>query len=159
MEEIMCKGLEVGANLSSLISREIRWLKQSGKGKGMRSWKDHDYLINFILGFMVISLRVSHLSDLFYSQDTVQVLPKWLSSGGSGGESTCQCRRLRFNPWIGKLPWWKEWQPTLVFLPGKFHGQRTLPGYSHGVRHSPKSWAQLNAWVHTHTWTWHILGL
>lgn len=56
--------------------RSDGWSRVSRKRKGMRSWKDHDYLINFILGFMVISLRVSHLSDLFYSQDTVQVLPK-----------------------------------------------------------------------------------
>ena len=29
-----------------------------------------------------------------------------------------------------KIPWRREWQPTLVFLPGKFHGQRNLVGYS-----------------------------
>ena len=27
-------------------------------------------------------------------------------------------------------PWRREWQPTLVFLPGEFHGQRSLVGYS-----------------------------
>ena len=30
----------------------------------------------------------------------------------------------------GKIPWRKKWQPTLVFLPGESHGQRTLAGYS-----------------------------
>ena len=35
-----------------------------------------------------------------------------------------------FNPWIGKIPWRREWLPTPVFLPGKFHGQRSLTGYS-----------------------------
>ena len=34
-----------------------------------------------------------------------------------------------FNPWIGKIPWRREWQPTPVFLPGKSHGQRSLVGY------------------------------
>ena len=38
--------------------------------------------------------------------------------------------RDRFNPWIGKIPWSRKWQPTPVFLPGKFHGQRSLVGYS-----------------------------
>ena len=38
-------------------------------------------------------------------------------------------RRLRFDPWVGKIPWRKEWQPTLVFLPGEFYGQRSLVGY------------------------------
>jgi len=35
-----------------------------------------------------------------------------------------------FNPWIGKMPWRREWLPTPVFLPGEFHGQRSLAGYS-----------------------------
>ena len=39
-------------------------------------------------------------------------------------------RRLRFDPWVGKIPWRKEWQPTLVFLPGEFYGQRSLVGCS-----------------------------
>ena len=34
-----------------------------------------------------------------------------------------------FNPWVEKIPWRRKWQPTLVFLPGKSHGQRTLVGY------------------------------
>ena len=45
-------------------------------------------------------------------------------------ESTCRCRRLRFDPWAGKIPWRRKWQPTPVFLPGKSHGQRILVGYS-----------------------------
>ena len=34
------------------------------------------------------------------------------------------------DPWIGKMPWRRAWQPTPVFLPGKSHGQRSLVGYS-----------------------------
>ena len=44
-----------------------------------------------------------------------------------------QCRRLkrhRFNPWVRKILWSRKWQPTPVFLPGKFHGQRSLAGYN-----------------------------
>ena len=29
-----------------------------------------------------------------------------------------QCRRPRFDPWVGKIPWRRKWQPTPVFLPG-----------------------------------------
>ena len=29
----------------------------------------------------------------------------------------------------GKIPWRREWQPTPVFLPREFHGQRSLVGY------------------------------
>ena len=39
----------------------------------------------------------------------------------SDEESTCQCRRLRFNPWVRKIPWRRKWQPTPVFLPGESH--------------------------------------
>ena len=35
-----------------------------------------------------------------------------------------------FNPWVGKIPWRREWQPTPVFMPGKSHGPRSLVGYS-----------------------------
>ena len=35
-----------------------------------------------------------------------------------------------FNPWVGKIPWKREWQPTPAFLPGKSHGQRRLEGKS-----------------------------
>ena len=30
---------------------------------------------------------------------------------------------------LRKIPWRRKWQPTLVFLPGEFHGQRSLVGY------------------------------
>ena len=53
-------------------------------------------------------------------------LPWWLS----GKESACQCRRCRFNHWVRKIPWRRKWQPKPVFLPGKFHGQRSLKDYS-----------------------------
>ena len=47
---------------------------------------------------------------------------QWLSSK----ESACQCRRHRFDPWVRKTPWRRKWQPTLGFLPWKYHGQRSL---------------------------------
>ena len=37
----------------------------------------------------------------------------------SGKESTCQSRKHGFDPWVGKIPWRRKWQPTPVFLPGK----------------------------------------
>ena len=35
-----------------------------------------------------------------------------------------------FDPWVGKTPWRRKWQPTPVLLPGKSHGWRILVGYS-----------------------------
>ena len=46
----------------------------------------------------------------------------WCSDGK---ESAC-----RFGPWVRKIPWRWEWQPTPVFWPGESHGQRSLVGYS-----------------------------
>ena len=48
-----------------------------------------------------------------------------------------------FYPWVRKIPWRRDWQPTLEFLPGKYHGQGILVGYSlvgYGVT---KRWTQL----------------
>ena len=53
-------------------------------------------------------------------------LPKW----HKGKESSSQCKRLGFNPWVGKIPWSRKWQPTLVSLPGKSHEQRNVVSYS-----------------------------
>ena len=39
-------------------------------------------------------------------------------------------KRLGVDPWVRKILWRRKWQPTPVFLPGKFHGQRSLVGYS-----------------------------
>ena len=53
--------------------------------------------------------------------------------GASGEEPACQGRRenrCRFDPWAGKIPWRRAWQPSPVFLPGESHGQRSLVGYS-----------------------------
>jgi len=53
--------------------------------------------------------------------------------GASGKERACQCRRWKrceFDPWVEKIPWRRAWLPTLVFLPGESHGQRSLVGYS-----------------------------
>ena len=41
-----------------------------------------------------------------------------------------QCGRPGFDPWSGRAPWRRKWQPTPVFLPGKSHGQRSLMSYS-----------------------------
>jgi len=38
--------------------------------------------------------------------------------------------RHGFDPWVGKIPWRRAWQPTLVLFPGESHGQRSLAGYS-----------------------------
>ena len=67
-------------------------------------------------------------------------ISRWLSNK----EPACQCRRCRFCPWVGKIPWSRKWQPTPVFLPGKSHGQRSLVGYSPWGRKEPDMTEQLH---------------
>ena len=65
-----------------------------------------------------------------------------LPRGLTASRICLQCKRHRrhgFNSWVGKIPWRRAWQPTLVFLPGEPHGQRGLGGRSataHGVAES-----------------------
>ena len=54
-------------------------------------------------------------------------------SDSSGKKSACQCKRNKrrgLDPWVRKIPWRRAWQPTPVFLPREFHGERSLAGYS-----------------------------
>ena len=41
-----------------------------------------------------------------------------------------KCGSPRFDPWVGKIPWRRKWQPAPVFLPGESHGWRSVAGYS-----------------------------
>ena len=61
----------------------------------------------------------------------------WLS----GKESDCQCGSCGFDPWVGKIPWRREWQLPPISLLGKSHGQRSLLGIVHGVtKESDTTW-------------------
>ena len=71
--------------------------------------------------------------------------PLWLS----GKESPCQCwshRRLGFDPWVGKIPWRRQWQPTPVFLPAKIPWTEEPDGVL-----SMRSLRGTCDWVHRHS--------
>ena len=87
-----------------------------------------------------------------------------IPSGSAGKGPACQCRRCRrhrFDPWAGKIPWRRKWQPkqpTPVFFPGKSMDKGAWKATVHGVA---KSWILLSghactrarACAHTHTHT------
>ena len=50
--------------------------------------------------------------------------------GGSVIKNHLPIRRCGFDPRVRKIPWRRKWQPIPVFLSRKFHGQRSLEGYS-----------------------------
>ena len=88
--------------------------------------------------FLVIFVECLHVQFLF-----IYVYILGFPGGASGKACQCRrCKRLRFDPWVGKMPWRRAWQPTPVFLSGESHGQRSLAGYSLlGLKESD-----------THTW-------
>ena len=72
-------------------------------------------------------------------------LPRW----HSGKESSCQCKRCRFDPWVRKFPLEKEMaSPPPVFLPGKFHGQQSLADRSPWVPKESSTTEWLSNWAH-----------
>ena len=81
-------------------------------------------LIDQQLPFFLLLLFAMTPHD-FYSPNPSIGLCWWLSDK----ESTCQCKRRRFDRWVRKIPWRRAWQPTQVFLPGESYGQRSLAGY------------------------------
>ena len=84
-------------------------------------------------------MESGYKNDILCSQ-LVQV-PRYLS----GKDSTCNARDLDSIPSSGRFPWRRKWQPTPVFLPEEFHGQKGLAGYS------PWGCKVPNTTVHTHT--------
>ena len=61
-----------------------------------------------------------------------------------------QCGRPGFDPWVGKILWRRKWQPTPVFLPGKFRGRKSLVGYSPWGRKESDVTERLH---HHHLWS------
>ena len=54
----------------------------------------------------------------------------WASLVGQMVKNLPAMHKTWFDPWVRKIPWRREWQPTPVFRPGEFYGQRSLAGYS-----------------------------
>ena len=72
------------------------------------------------------------LASISSSEEWNHQYPLYLGflDGASSKELACQCRRGGFDPWVGRMPRRRAWQPVQVFLPGESHGQRSLVGYS-----------------------------
>ena len=80
--------------------------------------------------WFVVLIEDFHLChSLHFNKDLTFIC---FPDGSVGRESTCNTghKRCRFDPWVRKIPWSRTWQPTSIFLPTEFHGQRSLVGYS-----------------------------
>ena len=78
----------------------------------------------------------------------------WASLVAQLVKNRLQCRRPRFDPWVGKMPWRRERLPTPVFWPGEFHGLYNPWGHKeldttewlslHIIPETIKSWGKKN---------------
>ena len=64
-------------------------------------------------------------------------------------------QEIGFSPWVGNIPWKRVWQPTIVFLPGKSDGQRSLMGYSPQGRKELDT-NEVTQHTHPHPYTHHL---
>ena len=91
------------ATHSNILASKIPWTEAPG---GLQTW----------------GLKESEMIELLTFG-----LPWWLSQLGI----CLQCRKSGFSPWIERILWGREWQPTPLFLPGEFFAeQKNLVGYS-----------------------------
>ena len=60
-------------------------------------------------------------------------------------------QETRLDPWVGKIPWRRKWQPTPIPLPGKSHGWRILVGYNPWGRKESDTTERLN-WTDNEWW-------
>ena len=84
-----------------------------------------------IYGLPVVSQHFSDLGNSAQKARSKTSLQNETTEWGVGsGWVNSTLGRAGFDPWVRKIPWRREWQPTLVFLPGEFFGQRSPVGYS-----------------------------
>ena len=132
-------------NELTLNRKEVECLKVNIEDKYWSSWiylvncpsvcRDSSFIVNLRSQFYLLKKTIpfsfiSYISDLFHCWG----MEKWKPS---------ICINLfswrGFDPWIGKIPWRRKWQPTPVLSPGESHGQRSLVGYSPRGRKSTGS--------------------
>ena len=106
------------------------------------------YLYSLVLISFIMLKYILYIKDNFYTISH-KLFREFSAGSVVKNESPCQCRRLRFDPWVGKILWRRKWQPTPVFLLGKSYEQRSLLGYIPWVA---KSWIWLSDRTCMHAW-------
>ena len=123
------------------ISRECRW-----RSKSILLLKQ--FLLWYNSHNIKLQLYSVQSSGFQYIQNVVQGFP----GGTSSKEPTCQCRRCKgcgFNPWVGKIPWRRAWQPTPILLPGESPWTEE-PGGLQSIGSQSQTW-QKQLSMHAHS--------
>ena len=82
---------------------------------------------------LVLLLSGPSLKSYYFSYLNKQSIGRWGFPCGSAVKNLPlmqEIQRHGFDPWVGKIPWRRKWQPTPEIWPWKSHGQRSLVGYS-----------------------------
>ena len=116
--------IRVFSNESAL---RIRWPKYWSFSFNIIPSSEHSGLISFRMNWFDLLAVQGTLKSLLQKKKKKKSLLQHHSSKASILQ---RCRRPGFSLWFGKIPWRRHWLPTPVFLPGEFHGQRSLAGYS-----------------------------
>ena len=129
--------LSVLVGKTALVARELRGISYMGsrrkRTQSLLGCIDSQEKTERNLGRMpTVSVTETQPETSSLSKQTISVLncicnfgstysglPWWFS----GREFTYQCRKCRFDPWVGKVPWRRKWQLTPVLLSGKSHGK------------------------------------
>ena len=77
-------------------------------------------------------IKMNKITELILSEFKIYYKAALIKTAGfPGGEVVKNPRRRHvFSLWASEITWRRKWQPTPVFVPGKFHGRRSLVGYS-----------------------------
>jgi len=73
---------------------------------------------------------IDYLGNLVWERSPLCLNPLGFPGGSDGKEFAFDAGDLGSIPRSGMISWRREWQPTPVFLPGEFHAERSLVGYS-----------------------------
>ena len=77
--------------------------------------------------YLKLELNICLFSNTYFKITSVT---HYLPDGSEDKESACNAEGPRLDHWVRKIPWRREWLTTLAFLPGEFHGQRSVGDYS-----------------------------
>ena len=141
--------MELG-NASSILAWRIPWAEEPARLQSMGSQRvRHDWVANNSNSLQcvcsVAKSRPTLATPWTVARQTPPFMgfprreywsgllfppPGYLPDPGMEHRSPALQTDSGFDPWVGKIPWKRAWQPTPVFLPGKSHKRRSLAGYS-----------------------------
>ena len=133
-------------NLKLQVKKKKTVQERKCNYKPCHSFKVHSYChnnVNTIYEFLTLTSTDRKRTNVFIDKDKDVNLTNIDNKGASlvaqMVKSLPAMQETQFDPWVRKIPWRREWQPTPVFLPGKSHGRSCLAGYSpwiHRVGHA-----------------------